>query len=109
MRLWPPALIYRAAEIEQERDAARRLVELQDIAIGSGLKLGQKYVDPGKPAGDLDTSEPHYSLKPLSEHQEALERVARPWLHTQEAIIRRREEEEEAMFDAMFNLTAARA
>ena len=101
VRRWPPALIYRAAEIERERDAGRRLTLLQDTALSTGLKLGQKYVDP-KGSAERNPNEPYYSLQPLQDAQRDLERAAFPWLHTPVAVRERREAEEEHDFDHLF-------
>ena len=78
------------------------MAELEDTTLGSGLKLGQKYIDPGS-SGQVDTSKPHYILAPFNEHRAALERAAYPWRHTPEVAQARREAQEEQMFNAMFD------
>lgn len=91
----PLRLIVRAAELQGERDAEARLIQLTDVSLASGLKLGQEYVDPdAKPSG----SRAHYSLARLQEHRTDLERRAYPWLHTPAAIKTRRQQEEEVMW-----------
>lgn len=91
----PPRLIARAAQINGERDAEARLATLSDLAIGAGLKFGQKYVDPKNPGGKARKGEAFYSLDPFNRHSAALERLARPWEYTKERIRARREAEEE--------------
>ncbi|WP_019585220.1 hypothetical protein [Deinococcus apachensis] len=93
---WPRRLIVRAAQIQGERDAEARLTALTDASIGAGLKFGREYIDPDakKTQGGA-----YYSFAPLQRHQAALERQARPWLHTPEAIRQRREAEEDALWD----------
>ena len=101
----PLRLIHRAAEIERERQAAARLTTLQDAVIGTGLAQGKEYVDPGN-RGDVDTSKPHYTFRPLQRHQDALDRLARPWAFTEADITARREAQEDAMFNDMFTVIA---
>lgn len=93
---WPRRVIVRAAQIQGEREAEARLTALTDASIAAGLKLGQEYVDP---QAKRVSGGPYYSLAPLSLHRETLERVARPWLHTPDAVRRRRETEEAAMWE----------
>lgn len=91
----PPRLIARAAQIQGERDAEARLATLSDLAIGAGLKFGQRYVDPKNPSGQTRKGEAYYSLDPFNRHSTALERLARPWEYTPARIRARREAEEE--------------
>ena len=101
VRRWPPALIYRALEIQREREAERRLLELHDTSLSTGLKLGQRYVDPSNRV--RQGNEPYYTLEPLIKMQQQLERAARPWEFTPEAVKERREAEEDRDFDAMWS------
>lgn len=97
----PPRLIARAAQINGERDAEARLATLSDLAIGAGLKFGQKYVDPKNPSGKAKRGEAFYSLDPFNRHSAALERLARPWEHTPARVRARREAEEERRMQAL--------
>lgn len=91
----PLRLIVRAAELQVERDAEARLIQLTDVSLASGLKLGQEYVDPD---ATPSSSRAHYSLAKLQEHQIKLEKRAYPWLHTPAAIKSRREREEDVLW-----------
>lgn len=104
----PVRLIIQAAEIKRRTDAQQRLAVITDTSLAAGLKLGQKYVDPANPNGGRKPGEPYYTLDPLRKHQDALETVAYPWLHTLEARIARRIAEEEADFDRLSAAMGAR-
>lgn len=91
----PPRLIGRAAEIHAERDAQVRLDALDDASTATGLKLGQKHIDPKNPSGQAKKGEAYYSLEPFNAHLREIEKRARPWLYTPTAIRARREMEEE--------------
>lgn len=103
----PLRLIIRAAQIAGERDAEARLTALTDASIGAGLKFGREYIDPD---AKTNAGGPYYSFAPLTRHREALERQARPWQWTAEAIRQRREAEEDAMWSkALETLGGAQA
>ena len=70
------------------------------------VNLGTRYVDPKNPNGGRKYDEPYTSLDPYLKDTEQLERIARPWLFTDEAIIRRREQEEEREFLALEKVMA---
>ncbi|NTX99309.1 hypothetical protein [Deinococcus sp. JMULE3] len=95
----PDRLIARAATIEGERDAERRLTQLRDLSLAAGLKLGQQLVDPKNPSGRPGPGEAYHTLKPFNDHVEQLDQIAHPWEHTREARIARREAEEARRFD----------
>lgn len=99
----PDRLIARAAMIEGERDAERRLSQLRDLSLAAGLKLGQQLIDPKNPSGRPGPGEAYHTLKPFNEQVEKLEQIARPWEHTREARIARREAEEARRFDRIAN------
>ena len=98
---WPYRKIMRAAQIDGQRDAERRLARLRDHSIADGMEQGRVYVDPKNPpaAGDA-----YYDLKPYLAHAELLERLARPWHYAPDAVRRRREREEDAMWDKAMKL-----
>lgn len=100
-RTLPRSLLQSAIRIEQQRQAEARLIQARDTGIAAGLKLGLKYIDPKNPHGGRKSDEPYNSLEPYLKHLEGLERQAYPWLWTPEAIIRRREMEEERAFEQM--------
>ena len=96
----PYRLLIRAAEIEGQRDAAARLSRVQDGRIADGLKLGREWVPGRKEKADPDAG--HWDLSPLLRHEEMLDRLARPWAYTPEAIERRLDAEQDAAFRKLF-------
>ena len=97
---WPRRLILRAAEIGREREAQARLDRLADLKLAAGLKLGQEYVDPKAKGRKPD--DPYYTLKPLEGVEKALDRAARPWAYTPEAVAARLDWEQDRSFDRLF-------
>ncbi|MFK7601889.1 hypothetical protein ACI3L1_06720 [Deinococcus sp. SM5_A1] len=95
---WPYRLIVRGVQIERQREAAAQLARLRLTAVADSTDLGREYVDPDNPGGQADTSKPHHTLRPYLRTQDALERAAEPWQHTEDALIRRRIREEDADF-----------
>lgn len=93
---WPYRKIIRAAQIEGQRDAEARLARLRDISVADGMDQGRIYVDPKNPP---EAGGAHYDLKPYLAHAEMLERAARPWYYTPQAVRERREREEDAMWE----------
>lgn len=85
----PLELIMRAAEITGETEAARRILALYDASFASGLKRGQKYVDPKASESDLKDA-PYHDFEPLNEYITEIRRLAEPWNYTPEAMKRRR-------------------
>ncbi|GGI75332.1 hypothetical protein [Deinococcus wulumuqiensis] len=96
----PYRLLLRAAEIAGEREAALRLARVQDGRIADGMKLGRQWVPGRKEKADPDAG--HWDLGPLLRHEEQLDRLARPWAHTPEAIERRLDAEQDAAFHKLF-------
>lgn len=96
----PQRLLLRAAEIAGERDAAQRLARVQDGRIADGMKLGRTWVPGRKEKNDPDAG--HWDLAPLLKHEEQLDRLARPWAHTPEAVERRLDAEQDAAFYRLF-------
>ena len=97
---WPRRLILRAAEIQREREAQARLDRLADLKLAAGLKLGQEYVDPKGQRRKPD--DPYYTLKPLESVEKALDRAARPWAYSPEAVAARLDWEQDRAFSALF-------
>lgn len=104
---WPRRLILRAAEIQTQREADARLTALTDLSIATGLKLGMEYVDPKNPSGSRKADEPYHTLEPLAKHKADLDRVARPWAHTPEAVQARLDWEQDRAYAALFGTLRA--
>lgn len=102
---WPRRLILRAAQIGREREAQARLDRLADLKLAAGLKLGQEYVDPKAKGRKPD--DPYYTLKPLEQIEAALDRAARPWVHTPEAVQARLDWEQDQAYARLFGALQA--
>ncbi|WP_177182979.1 hypothetical protein [Deinococcus reticulitermitis] len=102
---WPRRLILRAAEIGREREAQARLDRLTDLKLAAGLKLGEEYVDPKGKGRKPD--DPYTTLKPLAQFEDALDRLARPWMHTPEAVQERLDWEQDRAYSALFGALQA--
>lgn len=87
-----------ALRVQEQREAEERLAQRHDRVMTNEVNLGTRYVDPKNPHGNRKYDEPYTSLDPYLKDTERLERIARPWLFTDAAIIRRRELEEEREF-----------
>lgn len=89
-----PKMLAFALEARGKRKAAETLMQLQDLALASGLKLGLEYIDPSNPSGAPRAGEGYHSIKRYQQRVEELDRIARPEWYTEEAIEQRRADEE---------------
>lgn len=96
LRRLPPALLERALQIRREERAADRLRALDDTSIASGLTLGREHIDPNNRGGPKP-GEPYVTHDGLKKHREMIDREARPWAYTEEALWQREEDEFEAL------------
>lgn len=85
----PLEFIIRAAEIQGQEDAARRVLYLHDTSFASGLKRGQEIIDPdAKPEDKGKGLIVSYTL--LEDYITEVLKLAEPWNHTPEALTRKR-------------------
>lgn len=109
VRRLPPRLKRAAVRIEQQRQLEENVRLARLMALAGALKLGAEYVDPNNPSGTAGPNEPYTSFKPYNRQIDEWLRQARPWAYTEEALIRRREREEEKDFSALERVMAGGA